>query len=99
MLSPDNGITGDHTTSISDDSHIDEEQPQPQPSCRQSSATSVLPDEGSSCSVDGACHDIGNILAPSKSTDEICTSINGLTNGEKFSLLYHHVQPPNALRN
>ena len=78
------------------------EQPQPQPSCLQSSATSVLPEatnEGSSCSVDGACHDIGNILAPSKSTDEIFTSINGLTDGEKFSLLYHHVQPPNALRN
>lgn len=40
---------------------------------------------------------IGNILSPSKSTDELWTSLNALSNGEKCSLLYYHVQPPNAL--
>ena len=45
----------------------------------------------------GAFPDIGNILAPSKSTDELWTSLNALSKGEKFSFLYNHVQPPNAL--
>ena len=72
---------------------------------QSSSVSPVVPEkttgtwtEGSS-SVDGigAFPDIGNILAPSKSTDELWTSLNALSNGEKFSLLYNHVQPPNAL--
>ena len=61
---------------------------------QSSSVSPVVPEkttgtwtEGSS-SVDGigAFPDIGNILAPSKSTDELWTSLNALSNGEKFSL-------------
>ena len=47
--------------------------------------------------MDEVCNDIGALLASSKSMDEICTSISNLSNGEKFSYLYRHVQPPNIL--
>lgn len=42
------------------------------------------------------CHDIGSILTPEKSVDEICQVIGGLSNIEKYSLLFQHVQPPST---
>ncbi len=78
-------ITSDHASDIEED--------HPQPSGLQSLASPVLPVE----TIEGSCYDIGNILVPSKSIDELCTSIDGLSTGEKFSLMYHHVQPPNVL--
>ena len=41
--------------------------------------------------------DIGNIIKPSKSNDEICLSIRSLSISEKYSLLFQHVKPPTVL--
>ena len=41
--------------------------------------------------------DIGNIIKPSKSDDEICLSMRSLSNSEKYSLLFQHVKPPTVL--
>ena len=38
--------------------------------------------------------DIGNLLTPSMSINEICVRIGNLSNAERFSLLFHHVDPP-----
>ena len=38
--------------------------------------------------------DIGNLLTPSMSINEICVRIGNLSNAESYSLLFHHVNPP-----
>ena len=43
------------------------------------------------------CNDLGNLLHPSKSITEICTSLNELSNGSKYSMLFQHVSPPDTL--
>ena len=42
-------------------------------------------------------NDIGTIFEPSKSVDDICRIVSGLSNDKKYSLLYHHRSPPNHL--
>ena len=41
--------------------------------------------------------DIGNIIMPSKSNDEICPSMRSLSNSEKYTLLFQHVKPASVL--
>ena len=41
--------------------------------------------------------DIGSLITPEKSINEVCRSVGKLSNAEKHSYLYHHVEPPNAL--
>ena len=41
--------------------------------------------------------DIGNLLEPTKSIDTICQSVSDLSNEAKYSLLCHHISPPNIL--
>ena len=41
--------------------------------------------------------DIGNIIKPSKSNDEMCLSVRRLGNSEKYFLLLQHVKPPTVL--
>ena len=41
--------------------------------------------------------DIGNIIIPLKSNDEICLSMKNFSDSEKYSLLFHHVEPPTVL--
>ena len=41
--------------------------------------------------------DIGNLLEPTKSIDTICQSESDHSNEAKFSLLCHHIAPPNIL--
>ena len=43
----------------------------------------------------GSC-DIGSIITPSKSIDDIYQAMKHLDNAEKYSLLLNHVQPPAA---
>ena len=43
------------------------------------------------------CHDIGGLLNPANSITENCRSVGELSNAEKYSFLYHHVQPPKIL--
>ena len=43
------------------------------------------------------CRDIGGLLTPEKSINEICRAVDNLSTAEKYSLLYHHVQPPKVL--
>ena len=43
------------------------------------------------------CNDLGNLLHPSKSITEICTSLSELSNGSKYSMLFQHVSPPDTL--
>ena len=40
----------------------------------------------------GAC---GALLVPTKSIEEICQVVGKLSNDQKYSILYHHVSPPN----
>ena len=42
-------------------------------------------------------NDIGTILDPTKSIETICLAVTNLSRDEKYSLLYHHVEPPNVL--
>lgn len=51
----------------------------------------------SSACADQVCNDIGALLTSSKSMEEICASISNLSQGEMFSYLYRHVQPPSNL--
>jgi len=39
-------------------------------------------------------NDIGALLVPTKSIEEICQVVGKMSNGEKYSFLYHHVSPP-----
>ena len=41
-------------------------------------------------------HDIGMLAKPSASIDEICLKMCSLSNGEKFGLLFNHVEPPTS---
>ena len=41
--------------------------------------------------------DIGGLLTPEKSINEICRAVGNLSTAEKDSLLYHHAQPPKVL--
>ncbi len=41
-------------------------------------------------------YDIGSLFDPSKSMDDIITSIEKLSNDTKYSLLYNHVKPPSV---
>ena len=40
-------------------------------------------------------NDIGALLVPTKSIEEICQVVGKLSNDQKYSILYHHVSPPN----
>ena len=42
-------------------------------------------------------NDIGTILDPTKSIETICLAVTNLSRDEKYSLLYHHIEPPNVL--
>lgn len=42
-------------------------------------------------------NDIGRILDPTRSIETICTTITSLSQDEKYSLLYHHIEPPDVL--
>ena len=42
-------------------------------------------------------NDIGALLEPTKSIEAICQEVSNLSNGEKYSLLYNHVQLPGVL--
>ena len=44
-----------------------------------------------------SCHDIGSLLNPANFITENCRSVGELSNTEKYSFLYHHVQPPKIL--
>ena len=68
-------------TSLNDqESHGGQLTPQPSPSTAESSQ----------------CHDIGILAKPSASIDEICLKMCSLSNGEKFGLLFNHVEPPTS---
>ena len=41
--------------------------------------------------------DIGTILDPNKSIESISYTVISLSVDEKYSLLYHHIKPPNVL--
>ncbi len=41
-------------------------------------------------------NDIGLLLDPTKSIEEICGVVGQLSNDQKYSTLYHHVSPPNV---
>ena len=43
------------------------------------------------------CHAIGSLLDPANSITENCCSAGELSNAEKYSFLYHHVQSPKIL--
>lgn len=43
-------------------------------------------------------HDIGMLAKPFASVDEICLKVCNLSNGERFSLLYNHVEPPTSFQ-
>ena len=51
--------------------------------------TSELPPE--------TCTDIGGLLAPTKSIDEKCHTLNSLSNSEKYSYIFKHNPPPRVL--
>ena len=77
----------------------DEEQPDSSdlPREQQSTPKSSVPKPSVSHTVSVVSEmsiDIGNIITPSKSVDEICLSMK---NSEKYSLLFHHVKPPSVL--
>ncbi len=57
----------------------------------------MLEPTSSSACADEVCNDIGALLASSKSMEETCTSISNLSQGEMFSYLYRHLQPPSNL--
>ena len=42
-------------------------------------------------------NDIGRFLDPTRSIEAICTAITSLSQDEKYSLLYHHIEPPDVL--
>jgi len=42
-------------------------------------------------------NDIGALILPSKSTNEIISTMHKLTNSQKYSLLFNHVKPPRIL--
>ena len=44
-----------------------------------------------------ACNDIGNLLHPTKSFNDICSTLDDLSNARKYSLLFQHVSPPDTL--
>ena len=41
--------------------------------------------------------DIGSIITPSKSIDDVYQSMKTMDNAEKYSLLFNHVRPPDNL--
>ena len=69
----------------------------------QSSAGSITPitTEVAASSVTNTtksgCNDIGTLLLPSKSIDEITSIMRNLSNSEKYSLLFNHIEPPHVL--
>ena len=40
-------------------------------------------------------NDIGALLVPTKSIEEICQVVGKVSNDQKYSILHHHVSPPN----
>ena len=42
-------------------------------------------------------NDIGALLEPTKSIKAICQEVSNLSNGEKYTLLYNHVELPSVL--
>ena len=49
------------------------------------------------CSMDEFSNDIGSIVQPSKSVDQISSALDDLPNSKKYSLVYQHVPLPNIL--
>ena len=42
--------------------------------------------------------DIGCLIKPNMSVEEVCSSISQISKGEKYAYLNNHVQPPSVLR-
>ena len=42
-------------------------------------------------------NDIGGVVYPLISIEQICSILAGLPNSKKYSLLYQHARPPNIL--
>ena len=42
-------------------------------------------------------NDIGNFICATKSLAEICSTLDGLSNADKYALMYRHVPPPYTL--
>ena len=63
--------------------HHNEEQPIPSSPASPSTAESL--------------HDIGTIAKPSATIDDICLRMCNLSNGERFDILFRHIEPPTSL--
>ena len=67
------------------------------PNVQSSVATTEVAISSASSKTASDCNDIGALLLPSKSVDEITSTMHNLSNSEKYSLLFNHIEPPRVL--